>query len=175
MINNYTEELEVWKPVKYMYRFNSALEIINRFYFNSDSFFVSNRGRFKRDGIIANNKPDKNGYITIFMEGHRFKLHQIVLQVFKPCGIKSGLSGDHIDRNTANNNESNLRWADIKTQTNNRENKEYKYKKVVCQETGKIYNSCQEAEELLNLYRGAVSSVARGERAHANNFTFSYI
>ena len=139
------------------------------------AFFVSNKGRFKRDGIIANNKPDKNGYITIFMEGQRFKLHQIVLQIFKPKGIKSGLSSDHIDRNTLNNDESNLRWANIKIQTTNRENKIYKYKKVVCQETGIIYKSCQDAEEDMGLYRGAVSRVARGERVHASNFTFYYL
>lgn len=68
-----------------------------------------------------------------------------------------------------------LRWADKKTQVYNRENKEYKYKKVMCMNNNKIYKSCQEAEADLGLVRNTVSRVARGERKSIRGYKFVFV
>lgn len=98
-----------------------------------------------------------------------------MMQSFYPDGIKDGVSVDHIDRNPRNNHLSNLRWADKKTQVSNRENKEYKYKKVMCMNNNKIYKSCQEAEADLGLVRNTVSRVARGVRKSIHGYKFVFV
>lgn len=40
---------------------------------------------------------------------------------------------------------------------------------------GQTYNSCQEAEEKLNLIMNTVSRVARGERKSIHGYVFKYV
>ena len=99
-----------------------------------------------------------------------------LLQTFHTEGIVDGNSPDHIDRNNRKDNSlENLRWATRQVQVTNRENKEYKYKKVKCENNNVVYNSCQDAEEALCLVKNTVSRVARGERKSIHGYTFSYV
>lgn len=170
------EEKEVWLPVKKLYSFDSYWNIDKLYVFDNDRYMVSDKGRFMRDGKIQETKPDAVGTITFSLDRHRFKLHQIVLQTFKPDGIKDGFSPDHIDNKRRwDNSLSNLRWADKRTQIKNRENKEYKYKAVFCKETNAFYRSCQKAEKVLSLPKNTVSRVARGERKTIHNYHFYFL
>ena len=169
-------EEEIWKEVTSLCSRNYRCEITHWYSFPKGKYYVSNLGRLKRNGTIVSTKADLVGTKTIYMEGHRFKLHEIVLQTFIPDGNISGYSPDHINRaNRLDNSLNNLRWASRKTQYANRENKEYKYKKVKCIENGIIYPSCQDAEKNLGLVKNTVSRVARGERKSIHGYHFSYV
>ena len=102
------KQVEVWREVTKLCSRNSRWEIVGWYYFPKGIYYVSNFGRFKRKGKIISNKADSVGTITISMKRHRFKLHEIVLQVFKPDGNVSGCSPDHISRNRKDNSFSNL-------------------------------------------------------------------
>lgn len=170
------ERKEIWLPVLKLCSFDSAWNITATYYFKEGRFYVSDKGRFMRDGKIRIVKPDGVGTFTYSLDKHRFKLHQIVLQTFRPEGVKDGNSPDHIDRNDRTNNcLSNLRWANKDVQNSNRENKSYKYKKVYCSETNETYTSCQEAEKKLALPKNMVSRVARGQRKTVHGYHFSFI
>lgn len=166
---------EVWKPIKRLVRFNSKYEIVKEFYYD-DGSCVSNLGRvLLSNGKIAKTKTNKRGYVVVKLGNERFKVQQIMMQTFYPEGIRNGYSVDHIDRNPHNNHLDNLRWATTNLQTSNRENKMYKYKKVICVENGVVYSSCQEAEDSLGLVRNTVSRVARGERKSTHGYHFHYV
>lgn len=166
---------EIWKPVTRMARYNECLEIV-RWIDLKGMVSVSNLGNIKRaNGTIPSTKPDKRGYVVVCIEHNRFRLQQVIMQTFHPEGIKDGVSVDHINRNTLNNNLSNLRWATKDIQFANRENKAYKYKKVKCLNNGMVYNSCQEAEALLGITRNTVARVARGERKNTNGYNFVFV
>lgn len=167
---------EIWMEVKSLWSSNIFNEFVREYTFESGKYHVSNMGRFKRDGVISNVKEDSVGTYVYSLGGKRFKLHQIVLQTFHPEGIVDGNSPDHIDRNNRKDNSlENLRWATRQVQVTNRENKEYKYKKVKCENNNVVYNSCQDAEEALCLVKNTVSRVARGGRKSIHGYTFSYV
>lgn len=169
---------EVWKPVTKLIRFDSSYNIVDIIEIRA-GYYVSSNGRLKYKGRIRRNKSEPKGYIQDFLFGvdgkrYRFKRHQIVMQVFDFNGYKRGFTVDHKDRNEANNSLENLRWASRKTQSYNRENREYKYKEVVCLNDWKSFNSCQEAEDYYGLTRNTVSRVARGERKSIHGLKFCY-
>lgn len=168
--------IEIWKDVLVLYSYDSVWNIKNKYTFKKGKYKVSNLGRFKRNDKIVIVKPNSKLDYVFSLNNHRFKLHQIVLQTFEPNGIKNGYSPDHINRfDRLNNSLSNLRWADRKTQYNNRDNSEHQYKKTKCLNNGVIYNSCQEAEKKLGLCHNTVSMVARGDIPSIRGYKFKYI
>ena len=97
------------------------------------------------------------------------------MQVFNFDKYKSGDSVDHIVRyKKYDNTIYNLRWADRHIQVYNRENVDYKFKKVICINDNKIFNSCQEAERYYGLTKNTVSRVARGERKSIHGYKFCF-
>ena len=105
----------------------------------------------------------------------RFKIHQIVAQTFLPNKLKDGYSVDHINRNRLDNSLLNLRIVSRQTQCTNRENIEYKYKKVRCLTNNITYKSCRHAEINLRLTFNTVSRVARGDRKSIHGYEFKYV
>ena len=62
---------------------------------------------------------DKNGYIKVQMrsmddKSHRYSVHRLVLENFKPVDGMENLQVNHIDGNKQNNNLSNLEWTTCK-------------------------------------------------------------
>ncbi len=135
----------------------------------------------KSESKILKGGNDKNGYkIFILCKNNNrktIKLHRIVIETFKG---KSNLPVNHIDGNKQNNNIKNLEYTTILE--NNRHawklglcNMNHRKKKVKCNELNKIFNSATEASKELNINRGHLCEVARGERKFVSGFSFIYI
>ena len=59
---------------------------------------------------------DKNGYVKVQMrstdnKSHRYSIHRLVLENFKPVENMENLQVNHIDGNKKNNNLTNLEWT----------------------------------------------------------------
>lgn len=171
---------EIWEKVSRLYRMNSKYEIICEVNID-DGYEVSTKGNLCVLGKLRRGSVDRNGYICDFLRGrdgnfYRFKRHQIVMQTFKMDEYFPGYTIDHIVRSSVlDNSLNNLRWASISTQVENRENKAYKYKKVICENDGKIFCSCQEAEKWYGIPKNMLSRVARGERKTVHDLSFKYL
>lgn len=169
-------ENEVWLPVLKLYSYNSDWSRDKEYLFNHGEYFVSNLGRFKKKDKIMKGSIDYKGYTVVSLKRKRFKLHQVVMQVFHPSGYFPGSSVDHINRNNKQDNSVfNLRWASKEIQFMNRENCRYKTKNVLCLNNNTVYDSCASAEEKLGLVKNTVSRVARGERASIHNYKFIFV
>ena len=82
--------------------------------------------RYKRKNYIIKSMANNCGYLWTYLRDHEGKkvkwyISRLVAMTFieNPEGFKTV---DHIDRNRTNNCVSNLRWADMFTQNNNRTN-----------------------------------------------------
>lgn len=167
--------MEHWKKVTILYSFDSVNNIVGKYDFTDSNYFVSDMGRFRKGNDVKEAKPDSVGTKTYSLNGKRFKLHQIIMQTFYPEGIKNGYSVDHISRIRTDNRLVNLRWADKKTQVENRNNSaEQSKKKVFCVETQEHFNSCREAEIKYGLVKNTVARAARGERDGIHGYHFVY-
>ena len=59
---------------------------------------------------------DKNGYVKVQMrstdnKSHRYSIHRLVLENFKPVENMENLQVNHIDGDKKNNNLTNLEWT----------------------------------------------------------------
>ena len=59
---------------------------------------------------------DKNGYVKVQMrstdnKSHRYSIHRLVLENFKPVENMENLQVNHIDGHKKNNNLTNLEWT----------------------------------------------------------------
>ena len=168
------------KRVDFIIKQNSRWDITTTHYFTHRFYQVDEDGNFFRNGKIVAIKPDsKNNLFVLLIDDNgeriRCKIHQIVYQTFSDEKIIPFHSVDHISRNRLDNSYKNLRLASRKMQFDNRENKAYKYKKVLCLNNETIYNSCQKAEIDLGLIKNTVSRVARGDRKSIHVYIFNFI
>lgn len=73
----------------------------------------------KENEYISNTMTDVNGI------SHNISRHQIVGQYFHSDTLEEGKSIDHINRITYDNRAENIRWANSKTQSINKQHKKY--------------------------------------------------
>lgn len=78
-------------------------------YYMPMDVYVSSFGRFKdKEGNILS-PTAKNNYIVFRGE----PVHRLVMTLFKPTPGCAGMTVDHLDHNTRNNNISNLEWVSL--------------------------------------------------------------
>jgi len=108
-------------------------------------------------------------------EQKTIEVHRLVAEAFIP-NPENKPTVDHIDRNTKNNDLSNLRWATSKEQAENRDNYSCgpKKKKVVCVETGEVFESVRSAARLVGSYSCHISSCCKGKQKTTAGYHWQY-
>lgn len=147
---------EIWKPIK-----------------NWDKYFVSSFGRIKSTKNknierIMKQQTGKNGYLSVILtfnsKRERKSVHRIVAEAFLENKYNKE-QVNHKDGNKKNNNIINLEWV------SRSENAIHKYKvlgvkqskktpwnkrKIMCVETGYIFDMIRDAEKYFNVSNGAI-------------------
>ena len=156
---------------------------------------VSNLGRVKslnylqkgKEQILRLEKTPKNYFRCAFSKDgkvKRYSVHRLVAQAFIPNPYNLPII-NHKDENPSNNRVENLEWCDSKYNNNygthiqkiaNKvRNHPNMSKKVLCIETGVIYQSTHQAERELGYSRGFVSHCCRDVNKTCGGFHWRYI
>ena len=184
---------EIWKPIEKGQK--TRYEISNKG--RVKSFNYKNTGTI---GIL-NPAKDRRGYcfIALYFDNKPkiFRVHRLVAETFipnpnnKPCV-------DHINRVRTDNRVQNLRWVTCKENMNNELTKEHlsninkgkkhseetksklrkinqTRRKVICVETGIIYNSISEAEAQTNATLTGIVKCCTKVRKTSGGFHWAYI
>jgi len=84
-------------------------------------YYITDDGRVWSDRTqkYLSYQYDKNGYIKVQMrstdnKSHRYSVHRLVMENFKPVDGMENLQVNHIDGNKLNNNLENLEWTTYK-------------------------------------------------------------
>ena len=120
---------------------------------------------------------DKGGYlfVTLCKNGKQkiYKAHRLVAYTFTDLipndNPTEKIEVDHIDRNRQNNHVSNLRWVTRQENVDNsdqsgKSGKSGKGKRVLCVETGVIYESTMEASRETGLTQSNIWYCCNGQR-----------
>lgn len=145
---------------------------------------ISNYGRlksFKPKEKILSLSPNKNGYIEkqLYKKGKykSKKIHRLVAEAFIP-NPNNLPEVNHKDGDKTNNCVNNLEWVTTKQNNWHRYNVLRKTwssdKRVVCIETGKIYNSITIASKDTNINDGSISKVCHNKRKTAGGYHWRF-
>ena len=85
------------------------------------NYYVTDDGRIwsERTQKFLSEQYDKNGYVKVQMrstdnKSHRYSVHRLVLENFKPVSGMNNLQVNHKDGNKLNNCLDNLEWTTCK-------------------------------------------------------------
>ena len=145
---------------------------------------VSNLGRVRS---LGNNKRKKDkirkqiktckGYLRVGLHKDGATtweyVHRLVAQAFIP-NTGNLPQVNHKDENKENNCVDNLEWCTNEYNCNYGSKNEKVSKKVICVETGVVYNSTREAERFLGVCHGSISDCCSGKRKTAGGFHWMY-
>lgn len=160
--------IEIWKPVK-----------------GFENYEVSNLGQVKslnynrtKGTKILKPGMDTNGYLQVHLSknGKHYakSIHRLVAEAFIP-NIDNKPEVNHIDGNKQNNKVENLEWV------TRRENNKHAYdtgllkppvmkgeenpraRKVICTNTGEIFNYIKEAAKKYNVIDSSISACCKGK------------
>lgn len=174
-------EKEEWRKITRLIKFDENLEVKSVHDFDMECY-ISSFGRLMRNGVLCNMAyGDKYDISSMFTdtEGRqvRFKRHQIVMQTFFMRDRRRYDTVDHINNmERFDNSIYNLRWADKRTQCDNRHNVPGKQRRVFCIGVDEqIFQSCSEAEREYGLPVNSVGRVCRGEIDSIYGYRFGYL
>ena len=131
---------------------------------------------------------NSDGYLLINIDGKNMKWHRVIWVAFNGK-IPDGLQINHIDENKANNSLENLELVTCKENINHgtrneragksiakaNTNHPLKSKKVICIETGIIYDSIHEAERQTGIYQTSICQCCLGRYKTSGGYHWSYV
>lgn len=144
---------------------------------------VSNFGRIKsQNGVKYLPRPNDAGRCYFLIHGIGQRPVYVLVHVLHNDPTLhqyfDGATVDHIDRNSSNDEASNLRWLSGSDQLKNRNHLGHTGFEVVAvnNQTGeaRVFRSGRDAELALNLNAGAVCRCCNGEYEESRGWKFSY-
>ena len=120
---------------------------------------------------------DKYGYefVRIAKNGeykHKY-VHRLVAEAYLPK--RDGkVEVNHKDENKSNNCVDNLEWLTRKENINYGTRNARSSKKVICVETGEIFNSLSEVKDKYGICKSAISKCCNGKRKTAGNYHWKF-
>lgn len=183
---------EIWKDI--------IIEKNGVLYDYTGLYQVSNLGRVKilenkntgKKERLAKLAPSKNGYVQIGLnkngEQTKFYVHRLVATMFIP-NPNNLTQVNHKDENRENNYIDNLEWCTCEYNLNygdrrKRQGESFKGKmsnekhpkarKVLCVETGQVFNSIKDAQQWCGAKCG-ISGCCRGVRKTASGYHWQYV
>ena len=147
---------EIWKPVVGF----------------EGKYIVSNQGNVKSlsKGFILSTELSIHGYPRCRLRKNgkvkHYVIHRLVAKAFIPNPDNLPCI-DHRDTDKTNNNIDNLHWVTYSQNSKNHltveKGNKFKYKPVMCVETGEIFSSAQELCRMKNFsYQGCTRGIRRG-------------
>lgn len=132
------------------------------------------------DGRIFSYKSNKflkpfdngNGYLCVILckDGKRkhYKIHRLIAETYlsNPDNLPQV---NHIDEDKTNNALSNLEFCTAAYNINYSQ-----AKKVICSETGEIFNSIKDAAKVVDISPNCISSACKGKQKTAAGYHWRY-
>lgn len=180
--------MEIWKDVK---GYEGLYQVSNLGRVKGLPFFKTGvKGYLMKERILKPGITEGYARVVLTKNGVRttMKVHRLVAAAF--LGEQKGLCVNHIDSNRSNNNINNLEWVThLENIRHARENnrypktiisesqmikiKEATSKKVICTESGVIYNSVTDAAKERGLKKSTLIHYLLGSRK--NKTTLKYL
>ena len=163
-----------------------------------DGYYISNYGRVSGVLVpILKTHITKNGYEKIVLVGNNrtktnLEIHRLVALAFIK-NPENKQTVNHIDGDKLNNNVNNLEWSTLsdnikhayqiglkeKTKIISKENIKRavnaKKKKVLCLDTGRVYESSMEAGRHIGKDSRSIRAAASGQQKTAYGFHWQYV
>lgn len=140
-----------------------------------------------QEKILSVIPAGKDRYLTVMLSKNgvskRVKVHRLVAEAFIPNPENKPFV-NHKDFNVSNNTIANLEWCTqsenmMHSSKNGRLNRignvNYPHKKVLCIETGTVFNGLHECERSMGISWQNISKVCRGIRKTAGGHSFKYL
>lgn len=127
----------------------------------------------KKGRVLA--QPICGGYHTVCLykskkQGKRFKVSRLVAHAFVPNPLGKPYV-NHMDGNKLNNHLENLEWAtcaeNIKHAYDKKLKKPYQNKKIICLDTGQIFDSATQAAKTFGVNRANISKAAKNKKCYS--------
>lgn len=139
---------------------------------------VSNKGRVKSLNYNRSGKEQclkhrySHGYIQVKLykngENKQARVNRLVLEAFVP-NPEGKPEVDHINRDKTDNRVENLRWVTSRENKNNGISK-----KVICVETGIVYDSAMEAERQTGANNSHIIKCCQGKYKTTKGYHWQY-
>lgn len=141
-----------------------------------EKYEVSNMGNVRNSKHqILNPAKRKNGYLQVLLykNGKRnmFLVHRLVAFAFIPNDNPQEKTDiNHIDENKSNNMVDNLEWC------SKQYNIDYSQaKKVMCIETGIVYNSAKHASMQTGISKNGIANCCTGKQTISGGLHWKYV
>jgi hypothetical protein len=145
---------------------------------------VSNLGRVKslkfkgknRELILSQGKQS-NGYLFVSLVKNKKiktkRVHRLVAEAFI-TNINNYPSVNHINENKEDNSVCNLEWCSVYYNNTYGTKLDKRRKKVLCVDTGKIFNSVKICAEEIGVCSSYIVKCCKGKRKAAKGMKFRY-
>ena len=167
--------MEVWKEVlgfDVLYEVSNMGRVRTRYDsklgYTREFHFVQPRNNEK--GYMAFNWRQNKKQRTVY-------LHRLVAEAFIPNPLKLA-EINHKDENKANNVVDNLEWCshvyNCNYGTRNERSSQKNRKRVLCIETGIVYNSAKHAADAIGISKSAIYNCIKGYSSKSGGFSWRY-